>query len=342
MLLHRHVESNVMKKVLTLVMTLALLASLAVMPVNAANYFEVLKGTPVIDGQIDDMYLASACISPDTTSNIALNNSGWGQGATNTVDTSYTYFLWDDTGLYIACMVYDKTINQFTYDQCYNGSDGPVDELASYGDLYMGCFMTPTGDYFKVSVDAFATFISAQEDAKNYFDIDNAKYASTVADGEGYYVVEVYLPIVDGAEEDTQILYHTMIANAGRKIEKGGFRSSFGSCFAGDTLLFVGTTASGDDTTAAPATDTTAAPADDTTAAPADDTTAAPADDTTAAPADDTTAAPADDTTAAPETSANSGSTTDASQTADVVVVLAVVALCAAAALIIISKKRTA
>ena len=229
-----------MKKFLSFLMAAALFISLAAVPAYAQNYFDVLKGTPVIDGQIDDMYLESVCVSPDTNQNININHAGWGQGATNTVDTCYTYYIWDDSCLYIASMVYDKTINQFSYDECYVADEG----MAQQGDLFVGCFIAPSGDYLKVSVDAFATFIDGNEEARSFFNLDNATYASTVNTDEGYYIVEMALPIADGAEEGTQLLFHVMISNSGKKIEKGGFYSSFGSCYAGDTLVFSGDTVS--------------------------------------------------------------------------------------------------
>ena len=97
-----------MKK--TLIAFAAALAVLTAAAVNvsAANKdFEIWKGTPIVDGKLDDNYLKSASYSMDYA-----NNVGWSFGTkTSDEDAEVTsYFLYDDNYLFVYHQVTDSNI----------------------------------------------------------------------------------------------------------------------------------------------------------------------------------------------------------------------------------------
>lgn len=96
-----YVQTQNMKKLFVLLMTAALLVSMFVMPVNAAGDMEVLKGTPVIDGTIDDIYLESFQCGLFNSNILA---ESWGAGATNTVEEGLCYVL----GMITICTLHLK------------------------------------------------------------------------------------------------------------------------------------------------------------------------------------------------------------------------------------------
>jgi hypothetical protein len=94
-----------MKKLFALLLV-ALLAFLTLIPVSAVPVStDILKGTPAVDGILDDIYTQSASYE--------LDNPGfyiWGDGAMAEDAAATVYFLWDAGYLYMAAVVTDSTI----------------------------------------------------------------------------------------------------------------------------------------------------------------------------------------------------------------------------------------
>lgn len=313
-----------MKKLFVLLMTAALLVSMFVMPVNAAGDMEVLKGTPIIDGTIDDIYLESFQCGLFNSNILA---ESWGAGATNTVEEGLCYVLWDDNYMYFAFKVTDSSIHSFTLEEA-KADDSHVGQPSAIDGVKMNFVSGSVNIY--IIADAYANFVWANDEAADYIDVANLKSASVVDESGEFYTLEIAVPFKN-LPDGGNLGWHYCVKNTGRRNDKGGFGSMGGldgGIYAGHKFELLSDTTSGGVVTDAPTTDAT------TTDAPTTDapTTDAP---TTDAP---TTGAP---TTDAPETTPNPGQA-EAPSTVDAVVIFAVVALCAAAALVVISKKRTA
>lgn len=90
-----------MKKSIALVFALILMILCAI-PSFAVDA-KVLKGTPVVDGKLDEIYKQSGMLSVDKSKYV------YGlQGKSNA--SSVSYFLWDNEFLYVCTVVQDDTI----------------------------------------------------------------------------------------------------------------------------------------------------------------------------------------------------------------------------------------
>lgn len=94
-----------MKK-LTALLMVGLLAGAMMVPAAADGTNEILKGTPVVDGVLDDIYLQSAAtIQPDE----AFGPYVWGDYAGELYNNGRSYLLWDEDFLYVCTVMEDIT-----------------------------------------------------------------------------------------------------------------------------------------------------------------------------------------------------------------------------------------
>ena len=93
-----------MKKIFTLIMA-GLLTACMIAPASAAGANEILKGTPELDGALDDIYLQSAVYTIEADS----VNYAWGGAEIQDFSEAASYFLWDDNYLYICTTNVDDT-----------------------------------------------------------------------------------------------------------------------------------------------------------------------------------------------------------------------------------------
>ena len=158
----------------------AAIAAACVIPAQAADV-TALKGTPEIDGVIDEIYTQSGSLKVDNSMFI------WGQG-TGQADSdasSVTYILYDDDYLYFATEVKDGTLVD----------TGILNNWQA--DAVEHWIQFTSGVKSKVSVDAFNTSIYGSD----YDAFDQCKAATT--QGDGSYIVEIAIPIGDFATGDT-------------------------------------------------------------------------------------------------------------------------------------------
>lgn len=123
-----------MIKTLAISMVAAMALSTSVF---AANNYESVKGTPTVDGELDEAYKASSKIDL----NVVQKDSADAEAKAKATGAAYT--LWDDSNLYVYVEVKDPNIS--AYDG--NGSDSW--QLDSF-DL----FVCPTGNFTDASLDA--------------------------------------------------------------------------------------------------------------------------------------------------------------------------------------------
>ncbi len=97
-----------MKKstLLTAVLLIALQFVMIALPVSASDS-NVKKGTPVVDGVLDEIYLQSHSYKI-TTENPLYNDGAEYTDAADTMAASY--FLWDDKYIYVCTVVTDSTL----------------------------------------------------------------------------------------------------------------------------------------------------------------------------------------------------------------------------------------
>lgn len=171
-----------MKKSLFLGTALVVSAMLSANVLAAPVTTDILKGTPVVDGVLDDIYTQSASYD--------LDNFGfycWGDVTEDTGTRATAYFLWDSDYLYYAVSVTDATA-------CSSGGDGNWQNDAAES------WFTDNGSLFKIhaSADGLNFFVGSDGDGQATFDFSKAKYVA-VRSGDSY-VVECAFPFSNLAE----------------------------------------------------------------------------------------------------------------------------------------------
>ena len=167
-----------MKKILALIFALVMILSLTLVPVGAAEN-EALKGTPVLDGKLDDMYKQSFKTTVDTS------NVLWVPVASEDKVVADVYFLHDGEYLYVAAKV--------------TGDSAVVDTgLKTWCADSIEVWFSDVDNYFsKVPMPAFNTTLpgGAISDGENQLGVPFSKVSMAATQYEGGYIVEVKLPI---------------------------------------------------------------------------------------------------------------------------------------------------
>ena len=190
-----------MKKLFTLILA-GLMTAAMIAPASAAGANEILKGTPTLDGQLDDIYTQSVVytITEDKV------NYAWGDAAMQDYSNAAAYFLWDDDYLYICAVNKDDT--PMTLATAEKGWANDAAEL----------WFVDEGLKHKIHAAADGTFFLSDRDADadTAYDFAGAKSASSfTADG---WCVEVALPLNDlaaGREFNFSLQINDIIAANG-------------------------------------------------------------------------------------------------------------------------------
>ena len=136
-----------MKRILSLLLIACLsIGILGVAPVSAANDV-VLMGTPIIDGQLDDMYKESLTLvfGDDPEANAFAEQWDW-YDAYATV-----YALYDDQFVYLCAVVVDDDVVQ-PDDSHYDKWNGNGWDGVEFRLNFSNC--DDTSKHFKVGVDS--------------------------------------------------------------------------------------------------------------------------------------------------------------------------------------------
>ena len=186
-----------MKKVFAIALAALMLTACCVLPSFAAGTgteedpYTVQKGTPNVDGVLDDMYRTSYSLSlsdSDRFYPIGANGTDTAGADGNTVNAR-SYILWDYSYLYICTMVYENTI--YTRGQTW------VDlEEEPWQNDCVEFWIGQAGFEWKNTLDAFGYAFSTGNGVAS-FSYEDAVYYTTVNQDEGYYVTEMALPLRD-------------------------------------------------------------------------------------------------------------------------------------------------
>jgi len=194
-----------MKKLITACLALALAASAAISASAASD--AVLKGTPKIDGVMEEIWTQSYTLPRDTA------NKGYtfgGAGEPYTVDFN-SYYLWDDSYFYICTVVTDDDLVDVGADT-YKAD--PKQWLSDAVET--GFNMTDAATKFKVHTDAFghALYIG---DGTAPFTVEEIKHAVKInKDG---YVLEIAFPMDDVKKimKDDKVIIRTQVNDISKK-----------------------------------------------------------------------------------------------------------------------------
>ena len=170
------------KKTLALLICAVMMLSLATMAVAAEPAGEILKGTAVIDGQLDALYEGSYSVSVDKSTAI------WVPKEDPDDVKATVYFLHDGEFLYVCAIV---------------TGDSAVVDTGAVGWACDGIdvwFMTPEANIrTKITLDAFAQPYDADNkyigNHENGLNVDVSKVEKAAVRGDGSYVVEAKIPI---------------------------------------------------------------------------------------------------------------------------------------------------
>ncbi len=160
---------------------------------------EILRGTPIIDGNVDDIYLNSYCIY------LAPGTEGYPDNPTEMEATKDTegsaFFIYDDNYLYVCVIVRDKTLMSMGKEWC----DAQRWPWNNDGAEVFVCL----GDGISRSVHVDAYGISGKEHYKRgardyYKDKDSSEWAAKII-GDDLYVVEIAFPFTKGETSGTLV-----------------------------------------------------------------------------------------------------------------------------------------
>lgn len=169
-----------MKKIFSIVIV-SMMLILMFVPVYAADG-DILKGTPIIDGELDEIYSQSVSYE--------LGNFGFYTWAdyTETV-TATAYFLWDESYLYVCSVVKDAKI--CSSGQAYIDANQPN---PWQNDAIENWFLD-NGTKMKIHNDAFGLTMFGDPVGGLTFDIEKAVYKTSI-NGDTY-VIETAIPFAD-------------------------------------------------------------------------------------------------------------------------------------------------
>ena len=218
-----------MKKFLAILAGVLMSAALMV-SASAAEPNEILKGTPTLDGQVDEIYLQSAKYT------ITEDHLGWAWGGAllQPYDGAASYFLWDDDYLYICTVNKDDTPTSLAFE--------PKTWQNDAADMWFG----DEELRYKIHGAADGTFeVGGDGDGRTPYDFAGAKIASEFTD-DGW-CVEVALPINDRVA-GREISYGLQVTNILDELALEG--STSGKQFGDMLLTLSAATVPGAETTA--------------------------------------------------------------------------------------------
>ena len=184
-----------MKKILALTALLMAASMVTALPASAAvvTADSIKKGTPVIDGQLDDIYRQSAMFQLEASDIGAVYSTYTGEYDHNAA----AHFLWDEEYLYMYIYVQDN--DTVTHGKDYIEENG---NAAWVNDAVETWFVVNEESMFKVHNDAYGyTMFAAAEVGSTggtytpeiMFDIENSIY-KTIPGSDGYAIEVAFKP----------------------------------------------------------------------------------------------------------------------------------------------------
>ena len=182
-----------MKKLASLLMA-GLLAAAMIVPASAAGANEILKGTPELDGVLDDIYTQSAVytITEDKV------NYAWGDADIQDFSNAASYFLWDDNYLYICTVNADDTPVALTGEKTWMNDAAEM-------------WFIDEGLHHKIHAAADGNFfLGGDKDGQTPYDFAGAKSVANYTD-DGW-CIEVALPM-NGLAAGKEFSYTLQVNN---------------------------------------------------------------------------------------------------------------------------------
>ncbi len=214
-----------MKKLASLILA-GLLTVAMVAPAAAADSTDVLKGTPEIDGVLDEIYTQSAT---QTLGNPAFYKWSW----EGDVDMSATaYFLWDEDYLYTCVVVEDSDVIDI-------GADVYASNEFNWQADATELWYNEGNGKWKTHAEANGhTFFVQKTDGEPTFTTEDTKSAMTITDTG--YITEYAMPVAN-LDVDGTILMSMQVNDMVTHDEHPGTGYASGSQSADIELTFVGT-----------------------------------------------------------------------------------------------------
>ncbi len=313
-----------MKKLLTLLLAVVLVASLAV-AASAADFQGngVIKmGTATVDAQLDPAYTGSLYFT-----GLGTGTNGYDQPWGYTAEASI-YLMYDSTYLYIFAEVIDDDV--FTKGPVYCMGYNPyANDCIEFRLNFQG---TDGDDNHKVSIDAYGFSCFGLDKSLAVIDYESLEYATEITDFG--YNVEVAIPCSKGQTDMIKAgkLGFTYQLN---DITVSGGHQNFTTSFVGEpqknTPFYALSTEKAVAGTVTPGTSATTTPkVEDSTTPKVEDSPTPKVEDSTTPKVEDSTTPKADDTTTGDNNPA----------TFDPIVIVAAITAASGAAFVVSSKKK--
>lgn len=171
------------------------------------KYPVIKRGTPVIDGHLDDIYLDSYCLveEPMVNLNYALKGDDYVKKYMSNT-SGKVYYLFDDKYVYACAVIHDETI-------CTRGEEWRMNTVWPWNDdgaeIY---FYFSDDDVFAIHSDAhnFRSVVDEhihpnRTSALTYHDTPREDWAATIDRENNNYIVEIRVPLPDYIKEGSVI-----------------------------------------------------------------------------------------------------------------------------------------
>ena len=158
----------------------------------------IYYGTPVIDGELDSLYHNSFCYEEPAMENVFYVPMGQEAAEEYMSNTAgYSYYLYDDSYLYVCSVIYDETI-------CSRGEEWRMNTEWPWSDDGAEVYIW-FSDEDCLAVHGDAAGIRAvvdehiwgdnHESSKVYSDLDADSFAATIDEENNLYCVEIRIPL---------------------------------------------------------------------------------------------------------------------------------------------------
>ncbi len=192
---------------------------------------QILFGTPVVDGKLDEAYLSSYCVY------LAPGTEGYPDDREPMEKTARTegvaFLLYDESWLYVCCVVRDKTLCSMS-QEWWNKSNWPWNNDGAEIFVYLG-------DRIERSVHIAAYGLGAKEHYKRgvqdrYSIKDSSEWGSYII-GEDLYSVEVAFPLKNGETAGSKVGVQLEIDDRWSTEDEGAARGIFHSHSPSENLV---------------------------------------------------------------------------------------------------------
>ncbi|MCL2518126.1 MAG: LPXTG cell wall anchor domain-containing protein [Oscillospiraceae bacterium] len=185
----------------------------------------ILKGTPVLDGIIDDIYLQGAFVTVKADGSTGTGTYGDG----NSTNSAEIYILYDDSYIYVAAKVYDAT--PFQCDRDYLTTDAHP----HMNDAFEIRISGPNMAEYAAGMDHHLFYAAGDAQRFSSYQEPVTGFKGAGTQGSGYYIVECAIPLTAPLSAGAEFSFQFQIDDIhdGSNFDAFGIGDSYNSLIGG-------------------------------------------------------------------------------------------------------------